>query len=922
MQRFVWVFLAAFALAAPATGSAQEETAAAGESAEATAGIEEITVTARKKEESAQDTPISLSVMSAEDFEMQQIEDLQDLQYEIPNFAILQYQATSSSANIGMRGIGTGGFTGAEDNSVGVYIDGVYISRSVGLISDMYDMERAEVLRGPQGTLFGRNTTAGALALHTRKADGTRNGYVRVGFGDHGLRETQGGVGFPILGETLSGRIAWSALDRDGFSKSVVTGNDYESVRNWNFRGSLRWEPSEDVEVVLVGDRRRARDGAPNAKLREVNPAGSFVRDLTGGAVPGGFTLLDALQLGRATILGDPVVPFTRPSLYLGGDVRRTHTNAEVGTYRGRGLDGPFSLTSGEFQNDDLWGFALHVTVDFENFVLESVSGHRRLKADRSADHDGTPDPIFWSGDGFDHEAWQQEFQLTGVAFDDRLEWTGGVFYYTEETFNDAYQAVFPEGTLLGASFDLDPANNFMPPASFNTASTVNASSVSLRDNENYSYAGYVEGEWNFDERTSLTLGVRYTGGRREQAIRNVLSTSGAYAGEPVPAGVRTVLGFSGVNLPEGTPWTPQLLSAYQLPTSAGLFAGDCILGMNSDTGELIDASFASTLNNSARPSGGCSPIKRGFRDGFWSWNAILTHHWSDSLMTFAKATQSLRSGNHSARPTGIRQLEPTDEEKAVQFELGLKSQFLDDRLRLNASYYVTNFSSIITARIEESNGITSSISENAGRSQIQGVEFELTALPWEGLEIGASFGWNDTNRLGWETTDACCRVDTDGDGRLTAGDEFVVIERGDPEAGTPHPELQWSLFANYTLASLDQGPLAGDWTARVSYSWQDKTDSFERYFSASRGDQCTTSNPCSDPVFVTGFSQTDAYGLLNASLVWTLQNQPLELMLWGRNLTDEDYETGWIDFPFGTNISYIARPREYGMHLTYRWGE
>ncbi len=148
------------------------------------------------------------------------IEDLVDTAYAMPNVNINVAPATGSTVTISIRGQGGSGFVSTESPSTSIYIDDVLVTRSPGLLIDMLDMDRIEVLKGPQGTLFGQNTTAGTFRMMSKLPDGTFNGWATFGAGSLSRQEAKGAVGFPILGETLSGRVAWLFRQRDGFTRN------------------------------------------------------------------------------------------------------------------------------------------------------------------------------------------------------------------------------------------------------------------------------------------------------------------------------------------------------------------------------------------------------------------------------------------------------------------------------------------------------------------------------------------------------------------------------------------------------------------------------------------------------------------------------------------------------------------------------
>jgi iron complex outermembrane receptor protein len=826
--------------------------------------IESITVTARKKEESVQEAPLAVTAISGLQMEQQSVEDFVDLQYTIPNITLGQSQATGSTAFVAIRGITSSEFTPSVDSGVSLYLDGLCTSRMVGAITDMLDLERAEVLRGPQGTLFGRNTTGGAIALYSRRPDGNYDGRLTFGLGTDNRWETKGAIGLPIFEDVLSARVAWSLRSRDNFSESDFTGDEFEDQRIMQFKGSLRWTPNERTDIVFIADRRKARNEYSNAKLRIVDSQELFpnllppLQAATGGSLP-------------------PLPTFT-------GSSRDSDADGRATAYQG--------TLFGDRQDDDLWGFVLDASFDIgDDLTLRSLSGHRRLKAKRSGDNDGSPYDVFASADDFGNKAYQQELQLTGTAADARMSWTAGVFGYYEESFNDAVQPVLTDTTTLTTVLAAGPCPLGAPTNPTELACYINGSSFNNQDAKNWSYAGYFEADFNLTDRLILTGGVRYTVERRETKYRRRVLLDGVYNGI-----------------------FPAATGAPALPTGA------CLLG---DGVGFVAADLAGGVN-------GCSRETQALRDRFWSWNTMARYHWSDSVMTFARVALAQRSGNNASRPLAQADINSTDAEKLVQYELGLKSQFLDDRLRLNASIFHSNYSDIITNVIQSTaSGGIASLSLNTGRRYIQGLELEVNTvdLLFPGLSLDFSLGLLNN------------RVNHD-----TRGTSFGAVDY-EPIANTGSvPRAQYSISAMYEFPAFeDLGRFAGNLSLRVDWYHQGRTETFDKIVRGSgpgAGVECTGFNstppggqgtialfggvptPCTDPrAAKDGSTLTSDYGLLNANLSYDMPKLNTTLTIWGRNLLDEQYETGWIDFgSIGAIVSYQGAPREVGVSLTYYW--
>ena len=224
----------------------------------ATAQVEEIIVTATKRAESIQDVPISISAYSGDFLENSDIRTLQDLSLYAPNFT-MAYSSQATNARIFIRGIGSVGNSGIE-TSVGVFVDGVYYPRPGSVIGNLLDIEAAEVLRGPQGTLFGRNTAAGALNLRTRKPSDESEGYVQAGFGDFGAYSLEGVVNAPIS-DTVAFRLAGKYAERDGYGYNTLTDEEIGERDDLTVRAKLGIDFTPDVYGTLTLDINEVNSG-------------------------------------------------------------------------------------------------------------------------------------------------------------------------------------------------------------------------------------------------------------------------------------------------------------------------------------------------------------------------------------------------------------------------------------------------------------------------------------------------------------------------------------------------------------------------------------------------------------------------------------------------------------------------------------
>jgi iron complex outermembrane receptor protein len=358
----------------------------------AAGSLEEVLVTARRREESLQDVPIAVSAFSAEQLRMLQAEDLAGLQGSVPNLNLVQGRGSANSANIYIRGIGQPDALQTFDPGVGVYLDDVYIARIQGALFNLYDVQRVEVLRGPQGTLYGKNTIAGAIRLISKKPPEELAGQAEVSYGDYDYFSAKAYLGGPVT-DNFGASVAGVYVTRNGINVDPATDREYNDIDTAAGRVILEWDPTENVNVNLAADYTRSRNelnlGRPEAPLVSVN------------LVPG---------IPPKVLQPAPTTPW----------------NNTVAT----------SFTGNEGQQMDNWGTALTVGWQLNDaWLLKSITAYRSLEPDNYVDIDAS---IYELGDvfvGVDQDQTSQEFQL--LYSSDRLEAVMGLYYFGEDITSD-----------------------------------------------------------------------------------------------------------------------------------------------------------------------------------------------------------------------------------------------------------------------------------------------------------------------------------------------------------------------------------------------------------------------------------------------------------------------------------------------------
>lgn len=426
-------------------------------------GIEEITVTARKHEESLKDAPLSVTAVTSQMLDNRGAEQISAAADIAPNVNFSFGGTTSgsgSAAVVYIRGVGQNDFTPSTDPGVGIYIDGVYLGRTIGSVLDILDIERMEVLRGPQGTLFGRNTIGGAISLITKSPGEKWEGRVRAIGGDDNRIEIHGTVSGPL---SDSVGIVASAMyrKRDGSVKRVLVGDELGDDDVYGGRVKLVFDASDRLNIALALDTVREREsGAPEVAVDVIEnaPFSNFFNNNTFG---NGST-------DSANCAG-------------GGSV----TNPEC--QNDRWVGAPYSSyeTGPNVNNVDTFGATLTLDYEFGDSVnFKSITAYRDLDARFARASDGSPFDIFATEDDYEQEQFSQEFQLIGGSQNGKVDWVGGLYYFTEEATQDGVVSA-----IIAPAFPRD--------------------SEGTTDNDNW--AVYAEAVLHATDRLHLTGGLRYT---------------------------------------------------------------------------------------------------------------------------------------------------------------------------------------------------------------------------------------------------------------------------------------------------------------------------------------------------------------------------------------------------------------------------
>jgi outer membrane receptor protein involved in Fe transport len=441
--------------------------------------VDEVIVTAQKRAQNIEDVPIAISAYTAETLQIAGVEDIRDLTILSPSLILTSTQSETAGTTARIRGVGTTGDNLGLESSVAVFVDGVYRNRNNVALTDLGEVERIEVLRGPQGTLFGKNAVAGLLSIVTQGPDTEElRVYTDLSAGNYDYWRMSGGITGPVAGEKLALRLDGSITQRDGFIDEQSTGTEYNDRDGYLLRGQLSSQLTDKLDLRVIADVSNRDENCCAAVTYEAGPT-SAVIGLVGGNVI------------------SPARPYDR-SMYANTD---------------RGYD----------QETDEWGTSVELNWDMGNsMTLTSITAYRDWDADRSQDIDYTDADILYRAPGTygnQFETLTQELRLAGTS--GPLDWLVGLYYMDEQL--DVRDAV-----RTGADYE-DYVNGLIaatpgpPPGPTNAltlftglpAGTVFVDGDgSISDDfgqDTKSWAVFTHNIWQLNDTSRITLGLRYT---------------------------------------------------------------------------------------------------------------------------------------------------------------------------------------------------------------------------------------------------------------------------------------------------------------------------------------------------------------------------------------------------------------------------
>jgi iron complex outermembrane receptor protein len=765
--------LAQAAEPAPQAASAATDTQTGTETG---AQLETVTVTARYRSENLQETPIAITALGADGLEARGFTNVVDMTKVAPNVTLQQSGSNGGKAAVAfIRGVGQSDFTLAFEPGVGFYLDDVYFGTIFGAMFDLGDIDRVEVLRGPQGTLFGKNNEGGAVRVFTTQPKGDDSGYFEAGYGSYNRFMVKAAYDFAIVPDKLSMRVSGGMNRVDGYvtrydfvclhptmsgNLPQVTvrpdcklgtegGDEVETVR-----ANLRWTPIEDLEVLLSTDALKDKGEATPTKTLAITPGGPL----------GAYNTNVLLNPSSGFYTGVPLDS-------------RFVTNSPYSTYA-TFKDQSTGISFDPVNNVDSWGISS--TIEWKTPVgmrVKNVMAYRAYSGSFVYDGSGAPlSTVLYANPDFIHHQFSEELNVSGTLFQDTLDWVAGGYYY------DGYSKQGNGPVLLTSS-------EVVPPTGAPNFCTTGCYGLNFITNDPVTVtnkSAFVHGLFHVTKDFRVEAGIRYSDESKTYTFSRIL----------LPTNPTDIL-FS----PGFDPDYPFLAGFANRPSATS-------------TTNRVDPKVA------------------------------LQYDWTSNVMTYAQYATGFKGGGINPHPVFASQAVPFKAETLSSYEVGAKTQWLDNRVRLNAAAFISNYTDLQITVIGPAGA---DIVQNAGHIRISGVEGELEASPAAGLLLNASFGY-----LHYHTIELGAAAGVVGGPTLDSKPPYI-------------PTWKTNIGVQYGIRLPGGGAL----TPRVDWTYQ--TEVFN--------------DPSNDPL-----ARQPAYGLLDTRLTWDASDQRWQAALMIQNALDKVY--------------------------------
>lgn len=660
--------------------------------------IEEMIVTATRRQATLQDVPVSVSVVTGEMIRELSLQNLDQLSAYVPGLSVVE---GGEQTNINIRGFGAGlnfGF----DQSVGLFIDGVYAGRERQFRSTFLDVGYVEVLRGPQATLFGKNTTSGAIIITTGQPTHEFSTDVFAEFTPETKRQTYQFTVNGGLTDTLAARLALRYSDHEGYLKNTFTGKSEEQETDWVGRLTLLWTPTDALSVRTKLERSEYERSGRNFHVSNVS----------------------GLEVGKPLASGADVTVASRLSTYQAYDPSFEFRNKSRSSKQPETADVTSTNATLKIDYDLPGGHTISATTGFSGFESEDLR-----------DVDWTPTNFLYEPITQDFDQWSQEIQFISNT-EGKFDYLVGVHAFKNEFYVDRRTDINIEPFLL--PFGVTP---FSETIFGGPASNWRRANLRFLDQETTSTSIFGSGTYSFTEQWSVTAGLRYSREKKEADDRYFLSEFGTTRFLEFAPTVNDYVLSTPVNFSTSAAERTELIS---LARAAG---GDALIFANLCEFAVSQCQEMANIIRAGRSAGG------SLTERDWSPEITLTYDRDSNSLYYAKLTRGHKGGGFNSQATG-QNTDPTFEDETVTgYEIGGKLRLLDGIAQLNFALFRQDFDNLQTSVWTG----TEFDVKNAGKARSQGLETDITYLATDKLQLNASFIWLDARYS--DFANAACSV-------------------------------------------------------------------------------------------------------------------------------------------------------------------
>jgi iron complex outermembrane recepter protein len=889
-KRFMQAGLGAVVALSMMPAAFAQETAEEGDKTSRT-GMDSVTVQGTKREQDSQSVPIAISAISSQALANTFRTDIWAVSDLAPNVTLTQMAGFRAVAG-GIRGTGSNSILVTQDTSVPVIVDEFSLNSVQSQFVELFDVEQIEIYRGPQGTLFGKNSTGGAIVITTKKPvmnEFSADLEMQLGMFDSNKAKIAKGriaINIPVVEDKLAIRMSLITDWDDGYykgTKAAQTGFFDDGNGGLIDVGPGGFPNNVPVYADLCPDG-DCGDMWPtwlDTTAQHPNNKNIGGTDVMAGNFKVLFTPTENYEaLFKFSILRDnsesmPAVndsprvgeidPFSGPTAMLvpllgfggipatGGDPLETAVDNQCAGGNAAGL----CIPSGHQVHAE--EYHLHQTLTLEKVTLKLLTGFRSHKESLPSTYTGEAfNSLFDANRSLEREQIQLEARAV-TSFDGPFNFVTGAMYSEDNVDMRAIATLGFLGLLSLGGID-DDGRFILPQNRFNDPGTGSAKQ------DRSSYAFYMDGTYDFSEDLHLTAGIRYTKDKKH---------------------------YERFNNPGGacTEFTPLADIASTTGDPADATLANCLPG---GPGGAIDT-FSSSISRAGITSAEYDPRVRPLPDSSYAlqiidddswekvtWRAVLDYSFSDDAMVYLSYATGFISGGFTETCSTAFSCQPYQPETNWNLELGLKAQFADGRVQTNLSLFYTKFSDLLRSQVipfTDSVGNTSqeTVNFNAGTSEVYGLEIEAVWLPTDNLRIDFTGAYTKHNYIDF-------MVDTDGDGTEEDLSNLTV----------PYsPEWQFSVGITYDQ-QLGNG---GSITYNTTGHYQSEVEL---------------------SVFNSLYTQMEERFLWDANVTWRDSEEKYRVTLYGKNLLDERYRTGSNSVSILWNMTNYGRPREYGIDVGF----